>query len=306
MNLETLSWDDELLEIFNIPRKILPEIRSSSEVYGTTKFGFEREIPIAGILGDQHAALLGQTCFSKGDAKNTYGTGCFLLMNTGSEIVHSQNGLLTTVGYRIKDQKAVYALEGSVAIAGSLIQWMRDNLGLINESYEIDELANQAEDNGGVYFVPAFSGLFAPYWNSKARGTIVGLTHFANKNHIARAVLEASAFQTQDIIEAMQKDSETKFRELKVDGGMTASNLLMQFQADILNIDVILPNIAETTALGAAYAAGLAIGFWKDFEELQQSRKEKQVWKPTMSKDKRNKLYNKWQKAVKHSLDWEE
>jgi len=227
-------------------------------------------------------------------------------MNTGNEIVLSQNGLLTTVGYQLKGHKPIYALEGSVAIAGSLVQWMRDNLGLINESAEINKLAEQTTDNGGVYFVPAFSGLFAPYWNTKARGMIIGLTHFANKSHIARAVLEASAFQTKDIIEAMQKDSGTKFQKLKIDGGMTASNMLMQFQADILNIDVILPKIAETTALGAAYVAGLAIGFWKDFEELQQRWKEKQVWIPEITEDERNKLYNKWQKAVSHSLDWEE
>lgn len=305
MNLKTLDWDNELLEILNIPRKMLPEICSSSEIYGKTKTGFENEIPISGILGDQQAALFGQTCFQKCNIKNTYGTGCFMLLNTGNEIVHSKNGLLTTVGYQIKDQKPVYALEGSVAIAGSLIQWIRDNFSLIKESHEIDDLAEMETDNGGVYFVPAFSGLFAPHWNSGARGTIIGLTHFVNKSHLARAVLEATAFQTRDVFEAMQKDSGLNIKELKVDGGMTASNLLMQFQADILNTSVILPNVAETTALGAAYVAGLAVGFWKDTNELQKNWNEKQTWNPKMTENKRNKLYDQWQKAVKRSLDWE-
>ena len=304
MNLETLQWDDELLQLFNIPQKMLPKILSSSEVYGTAKL-FD-DIPIAGILGDQQAALFGQTCFQKGDAKNTYGTGCFLLMNTGNDITHSQNGLLTTVAFQLMDQAPVYALEGSVAMAGSLVQWIRDNLGLIVESHEINEMAEQADDNGGVYFVPAFSGLFAPYWNSRARGTIVGLTHFADKNHIARAVLEASAFQTKDVFEAMQKDSGINLTKLKVDGGMTASKLLMQFQADILNIDVVLPKIAETTALGAAFAAGLATGFWTNFEELNQVVQTKKTWIPKMEENTRNKLYKNWQKAVGRSLDWEE
>ena len=306
MDLKTLDWDSELLEILDIPQKMLPKICSSSEIYGKTKFGFEKEIPISGILGDQQAALFGQTCFQKGDVKNTYGTGCFILLNTGNEIVQSQNGLLTTVGYKIQDQKPVYALEGSVAMAGSLIQWIRDNFNLITESHEINDLAEMVEDNGGVYFVPAFSGLFAPHWNSRARGTIIGLTHFANKSHIARSVLEATAFQTRDVFEAMQKDSGFNIIKLKVDGGMTASKLLMQFQADILNASVILPNIAETTALGAAYAAGLAVGFWKDTKELQKNWKEKKVWNSTMNENKRTKLYNQWQKAVKRSLDWEE
>jgi len=242
MDLETLDWDDELLEIFDIPRKILPKICSSSEIYGKTEIVFENKIPISGILGDQQAALFGQTCFQKGDVKNTYGTGCFILLNTGNDICNSKNGLLTTVGYQIKGQKPVYALEGSVAIAGSLIQWIRDNFSLITESHEINDLAENVTDNGGVYFVPAFSGLFAPHWNSGARGTIIGLTHFVNKSHIARSVLEATAFQTRDVFEAMQKDSGLKIKELKVDGGMTASKLLMQFQADILDASVIVPS----------------------------------------------------------------
>ncbi len=306
MNLKTLDWNAEILEILDIPRKMLPEICSSSEIYGKTKFGFKNEIPISGILGDQQAALFGQTCFQKGDVKNTYGTGCFILLNTGNEIVHSQNGLLTTVGYQIQNQKPVYALEGSVAIAGSLIQWIRDNFSLITESHEINDLAEMVDDNGGVYFVPAFSGLFAPHWNSGARGTIIGLTHFVNKSHIARSVLEATAFQTRDVFEAMQKDSGLNIMKLKVDGGMTASKLLMQFQADILNASVVLPNIAETTALGAAYAAGLAVGFWENTNELQRNWKEKKVWNSKMTENKRMKLYNQWQKAVKRSLNWEE
>ncbi|MEA2097354.1 MAG: glycerol kinase GlpK [Candidatus Cloacimonadota bacterium] len=306
MNLQTLNWDDELLKIFDIPRKMLPEICSSSEIYGKAKMVFKKEIPISGILGDQQAALFGQTCFQKGDVKNTYGTGCFILLNTGNEICHSKNGLLTTVAYQIKDKKPIYALEGSVAIAGSLIQWIRDNFSLIAESSEINDLAEKVEDNGGVYFVPAFSGLFAPHWNSGARGTIIGLTHFVNKSHIARSVLEATAFQTRDVFEAMQKDSGLKINKLRVDGGMTASKLLMQFQADILNASVILPNIAETTALGAAYTAGLAVGFWKDTNELQKNWKEKKKWSSNMTEKRRKKLYDQWQKAVKRSLDWEE
>ena len=306
MNLKTLDWDDELIQILDIPRKILPKICSSSEIYGKTKFGFKNELPISGILGDQQAALFGQTCFQKGDVKNTYGTGCFILLNTGNEICHSKNGLLTTVGYQIRGQKPIYALEGSVAIAGSLIQWIRDNFSLITESIEINDLAEKVTDNGGVYFVPAFSGLFAPHWNSGARGTIIGLTHFVNKSHIARSVLEATAFQTRDVFEAMQKDSGLKIKELKVDGGMTASKLLMQFQADILNASVIVPTIVETTALGAAYAAGLAVGFWEDEKELQKKWKAKKTWFSNMAETKRNNLYHQWQKAVKRSLDWEE
>lgn len=306
MNLKTLDWDDELIQILDIPRSMLPKICSSSEIYGKTKFGFKKKLPISGILGDQQAALFGQTCFQKGDVKNTYGTGCFILLNTGNEICHSKNGLLTTVGYHIRGQKPTYALEGSVAIAGSLIQWIRDNFSLITESSEINDLAEKVTDNGGVYFVPAFSGLFAPHWNSGARGTIFGLTHFVNKSHIARSVLEATAFQTRDVFEAMQKDSGLNIKELKVDGGMTASKLLMQFQADILDASVIVPTIVETTALGAAYVAGLAVGFWKSEIELQKKWKAKKTWYSNMTETKRNELYHQWQKAVKRSLDWEE
>ncbi|MCF7857729.1 MAG: glycerol kinase GlpK [Candidatus Cloacimonetes bacterium] len=305
MNLETLNWDEELLEILGIPRTMLPQICSSSEVYGTTKHGFKTKVPIAGILGDQQASLFGQTCFHKGDVKNTYGTGCFILQNTGDQIFHSKNGLLTTVGYQIKGEKPVYALEGSIALAGSLIQWLRDNFGLIRDSQEINKLAEKVTDNGGVYFVPAFSGLFAPHWNSGARGTIIGLTHYANKNHLARAVLEATAFQTCDVFKAMKKDSGIKITELKVDGGMTASNLLMQFQADILDAAVIIPEVSEITALGAAFAAGLAVGFWTDKKELAANWKEKQTWHSKMTEDERINLYDQWQRAVKRSLDWE-
>jgi len=306
MNLKTLEWDGELLNILDIPKRMLPKICSSSKIYGNIKLDFlKNTIPISGILGDQQAALFGQTCFNTGDVKNTYGTGCFILLNTGDEIIHSKNGLLTTVAYKIGNQKPIYALEGSVAIAGSLIQWVRDNLGLIVESSQINNLAKMVNDNGGVYFVPAFSGLFAPYWNSGARGTIIGLTHFVNKSHIARAVLESTAFQTRDVFEAMEKDSKLNINEIKVDGGMTASELLMQFQADILAASVILPKISETTALGAAYAAGLAVGFWENTDEIKNNWKEKNTWQPKMDKSVRQKLYNKWQKAVKRSLDWE-
>jgi len=306
MDLEKLAWDDELLKILNIPKKILPRICSSSELYGSTKLGLKNEIPISGILGDQQAALFGQTCFQPGDVKNTYGTGCFTLLNTGKKTCNSKNGLLTTVGYQIEGQKPVFALEGSVAIAGSLIQWIRDNFNLITESKEINDLAEKVADNGGVYFVPAFSGLFAPHWNSKARGTIIGLTHFVNKSHLARSVLEAVAYQTRDVFEALQKDSGLKIKELKVDGGMTASKLLMQFQADILDTSIVLPEITETTALGAAYAAGLAVGFWKNTSELKQNWKMKKTWKSNMKERRRYELYTNWQKAVKRSLDWED
>ncbi len=306
MNLKTLKWDEELLQILKIPQKMLPKICSSSKIYGKTKFGFEKEIPISGILGDQQAALFGQTCFQKGDVKNTYGTGCFMLLNTGKKIVHSKNGLLTTVAYQLKNQKPIYALEGSIAIAGSLVQWIRDNFKLIEKADQINELAKKVADNGGVYFVPAFSGLFAPHWNSGARGTIIGLTHFVNKSHLARAVLESTAFQTRDIFEAMQKDSNLKIAKIKVDGGMTASNLLMQFQADILDVSVILPQLAEITALGAAYAAGLSIGFWKNLNELKNNWKEKKRWKAKMDNKIRFELLKKWQKAITRSLNWEE
>ncbi|MBI1854469.1 MAG: glycerol kinase GlpK, partial [Chloroflexi bacterium] len=268
MNLNTLDWDDEILKLLDIPRAILPEIKASSEIYGSAK-GALNGAQIAGDLGDQQAALFGQTCYSAGEAKNTYGTGCFMLLNTGEKPVPSKSGLLTTLAYKIGNQKAVYALEGSIAITGALVQWLRDNLGLIRQSSDIEALAQTVEDNGGVYFVPAFSGLFAPYWRSEARGVIVGLTRYVNKGHIARAALEATAFQTREVLDAMEKDSGVKLSALKVDGGMVFNELLMQFQADVLNVPVIRPKVAETTALGAAYAAGLAVGFWRDYNELR-------------------------------------
>ena len=304
MNLETLNWDEELLAIFDIPKNILPKICSSSEIYG--KIDFLKNVPLSGILGDQQAALFGQACFQKGDAKNTYGTGCFLLLNTGNKIVHSKFGLLTTVGYKIGKQPAIYALEGAVALAGSLVQWLRDNFGLIEKSEQVTELATTVEDNGGVYFVPAFSGIFAPYWNNSARGTICGLTHFSNKGHIARAVLEATAFQTKEVFDAMQKDAKIELMNLKVDGGMTVNNLLMQFQADLLDIELTRPKITETTALGVAYAAGLAVGFWQNVEELENNWQKDKSWQSNMTDKKRQQFLQKWQKAVKKSLHWEE
>jgi glycerol kinase len=308
MNLKTLSWDPEMLDVMGVPDNMLPEIRSSSEIYGhTAQSGvFGKSIPVAGDLGDQQAALFGQTCFSPGDAKNTYGTGCFLLLNTGEKIVYSNSGLLTTPAYKIGSQPAVYALEGSIAIAGSLIQWLRDNLGLIKKAPEIENLAKSVNDNGGLYFVPAFSGLFAPHWRSDARGIMVGLTHFINKGHIARAALEACAFQTKEIFDAMAKDSSISLKSLKVDGGMVANNLLMQFQSDILNIPVICPKITETTVLGAAYAAGLAVGFWKEQKELENNWLKGKQWEPDMNKKTRESLYKGWQKAVKRTFDWVE
>jgi glycerol kinase len=308
MNLTTLQWDKKMLGIFGIPERCLPQIRPSSDpdAYGLTynKGPFGTEIPVMGDLGDQQAALFGQTCFKEGDAKNTYGTGCFLLLNTGTTPVLSKNGLITTVGYRIGKAPAVYALEGSIAVAGALVQWLRDKLGIITSASEINDLAMKVEDNGGVYFVPAFSGLFAPYWRSDARGLIIGLTHFTGKEHIARAVLEAVDFQAREIFEAMEKDSKIKLSSLKVDGGMTASELLMQFQADILNVTVARPKVAETTALGAAYAAGLAAGFWKTQEELKNNWILSKEWKPKMDADRREKYFKEWKKAVQKSLDW--
>ncbi|MCD4820185.1 MAG: glycerol kinase GlpK [Candidatus Cloacimonetes bacterium] len=305
MNLETLEWEKKLLEIFDISSNILPKIVSSSEIYGKTKINNLNDVPISGILGDQQAALFGQTCFEKGEAKNTYGTGCFMLMNTGNKPVYSSNGLITTVAYKIGSQKVIYALEGSIAIAGSLIQWFRDNLGLIKESAEINELASSVDDNGEVYFVPAFSGLFAPYWNSGARGAIFGITHFTTKGHIARAVLESVAYQAFEILEIMQSDSGYPISELKIDGGMTASELLMQFQADILNMPIVKPKISETTALGAAYAAGLAVGFWKNMNSLKNILKTDKTWFPQMDSQKRKKYLDKWKKAIERSKDWE-
>ena len=303
MNLETLSWDDKLLEILKIPSEILPEIKSSSEVYGYFDSG-EKQISISGDLGDQQAALFGQACFDPGMAKNTYGTGCFMLINTGHTIVPSQNGLLTTVGCQVGMQKPVFCLEGSIAITGALVQWLRDNLGLINSAEEIEQLAMTVNDNGGVYFVPAFSGLLAPYWKSDARGLIIGLTRYTNKGHIARAALEATAFQTREVLEAMIKDSGIELKEIRVDGGMVFNNLLMQFQADILGVPVVRPNVSETTSLGAAYAAGLAIGFWNNLDDLRKNWRENQRWAPGMDESKRILLYEKWKRAVQRTFDW--
>jgi glycerol kinase len=306
MNLETLQWDDELISLMNLPKAILPRICSSSEVYGMGR-GILEGVKISGDLGDQHAALFGQTCFSPGEAKNTYGTGCFMLLNTGTRPVHSTNGLLTTVGYKIGSQPAVYALEGSIAMAGALIQWLRDNLGLIKSAPEVEELALTVKDNGGMYLVPAFSGLFAPYWKSDARGVMVGLTRYINKGHIARAALEATAYQTREVLEAMEKDSGVKLTTLKVDGGMVFNNLLMQFQADQLGVPVIRPQVAETTALGAAYAAGLAVGLWPGgFNELRANWARSAEWQPQMAEGEREELYAGWKKAVTRSFGWVE
>lgn len=305
MDLRTLKWDDSLLETFGIPRKILPEIRSSSEVYGKAK-GVLEGVPIAGILGDQQAALVGQTCFRPGEAKNTYGTGCFMLLNTGDSLTQSTHGLITTVAYQLGNQPVQYALEGSVAIAGALVQWLRDNLGLIEKSSDIETLARTVEDNGGCYFVPAFSGLYAPYWRSDARGVVAGLTRFVTKGHLGRAALEATAFQTLEILEAMEKDAGIRLSELRVDGGMTVNELLMQFQSDLLNVPVARPKMIETTALGAAYAAGLAVGYWKDLDDLRQNWGIEKTWKPQMARAKRNSMYRSWRKAVRRSFGWEE
>ena len=303
MNLETLDWDDEILGIMGIPKSMLPAIKASSEVYGTG-VGELAGIPIAGDLGDQQAALFGQTCFSAGEAKNTYGTGCFMLLNTGTKPVQSKNGLLTTLGYKIGDQPAVYALEGSIAITGALVQWLRDNLGMIQSSAEVEALATTVEDNGGVYFVPAFSGLFAPYWKSDARGVIAGLTRYVNKGHIARAVLEATAWQTREVLDAMNADSGVALTALKVDGGMVFNDTLMQFQADVLGVPVIRPKVAETTALGAAYAAGLAVGFWAEVEDLRENWAKDHEWQPKMDAARRDKEYALWKKAVTRTFDW--
>ena len=304
MSLETLDWDDELLRAFDIPRAILPRIASSSEVYGEAKQQSVAGVPIAGILGDQQAALVGQSCFAAGEAKNTYGTGCFLLMNTGRQIVQSKCGLLTTVAYQRKGEPANYALEGSIAITGALVQWVRDNLGLIGRSAEIEDLARAVEDNGGVYFVPAFSGLYAPYWKHNARGVIAGLTRYTNKGHIARAVLEATAFQTREVVEAMEKDAGVPVAVLRADGGMVENELLMQFQADVLAREVVRPACKETTALGAAYAAGLATGFFESVEDLRARWAVDRVWKPNMDAGLRERMYSFWKKAVTRSFDW--
>ncbi|WP_104137945.1 MULTISPECIES: glycerol kinase GlpK [unclassified Cryobacterium] len=305
MDLETLQWDDEILSIFDVPRSMLPEIKSSSEVYGIASgHSLLREVPIAGILGDQQAATFGQAAFDQGEAKNTYGTGNFLIFNTGTEIVHSKNGLLTTVGYKLGDEPVHYALEGSIAVTGSLVQWMRDQLGLIKNASEIEDLAKTVKDNGGAYFVPAFSGLFAPYWRSDARGALVGLTRYVNKGHIARAALEAIAYQTREVLDAVNADSGVPLTELKVDGGATANDLLMQFQADIIGVPVVRPVVAETTALGAAYAAGLAVGFWNGLADLRSNWQEDSRWEPAMDKNEADRLLRNWKKAVTKTLDW--
>ncbi|HWS16483.1 MAG TPA: glycerol kinase GlpK [Candidatus Elarobacter sp.] len=306
MNLKTLQWDEELLRAFSIPQQILPEIRSSSEVFGHVAEGPLSGVPVAGILGDQQAALVGQTCFKSGEAKNTYGTGCFLLMNTGESPTESKHGLLTTVAYKLGDQPARYALEGSVAIAGALVQWLRDNLGLIKTSAEVEQLALTVEDNSGVYMVPAFSGLYAPYWKENARGVIVGLTRYANKGHLARAVLEAVAFQTREMVEAMEQDSGIRLAELRVDGGMVSNDLLMQFQADILDRPVVLPSTKETTSLGAAYAAGLAVEFFSSVDALCGHWSAEKKWKPAMEPARREQMYRQWKKAVTRAFDWVE
>ncbi len=309
MNLETLDWDDEILAELNIPRAMLPEIKPSgvSEAYGTiTAECAARGVGIHGILGDQQAAVFGQTCYGVGEAKNTYGTGNFMLINTGTEIVHSKNGLLTTMGYKIGDAPAVYALEGSIAVTGSLVQWLRDNLGIISSAPEVETLANTVKDNGGIYFVPAFSGLFAPYWRGDARGAIVGMTRYVNRGHFARAALEATAYQTRDVLDAMRADSGVELKALKVDGGMTMNDTLMQFQADIVGVPVVRPKVAETTALGASYAAGLSVGFWNSEEELRNNWIVARRWNPEMSANEREELYRNWQRAVERTFDWVE
>lgn len=305
MNIRTLQWDPQIAADMGIPMSMLPEIKSSSEVYGFGRAtGLLSGTPIAGILGDQQAATFGQACFEKGMAKNTYGTGCFMLMNTGTEPVFSDNGLLTTVAYKIGDQPAVYALEGSIAVAGSLVQWLRDNLGMIVKSSDIGDLARTVEDNGGVYFVPAFSGLFAPYWRSDARGAIVGLTRYVNKGHIARAVEESTAFQSAEVLDAMNADSGVPLKELKVDGGMTHDDLVMQFQADLCGVDVVRPKVIETTALGAAYAAGMAVGYWSGTDDVVANWQEGKRWTPSMEPAERDRTYRLWKKAVTRTLDW--
>ncbi|MGL4649899.1 MAG: glycerol kinase GlpK [Caldilineaceae bacterium] len=310
MNLETLTWDDELLAILKVPRGLLPTIRPSSEpgYYGETSFAgpFRGEVPVCGNLGDQHAATVGQTCFSPGEAKNTYGTGCFMLLNTGSEIVHSRNGLLTTVAYQFANQPPVYALEGSIAMAGATIQWLRDNLGIIRHASETEPLAQSVADTGGCYLVPAFSGLFAPYWRSDARGAIVGLTRYVTKAHIARAALESICYQTREVLDAMNADSGVPLTSLKVDGGASANGFLMQRQADILGVEVVRPKVAETTSLGAAYAAGLAVGFWPNLDALRANWQVDRTWQPAISADARAAGFAGWKKAVTRTFDWVE
>ena len=308
MNLETLDWDEEILIVLGIPRAILPRIAPSSDplTWGTTRKDgpFGEAIPVCGDLGDQQAALVGQTCFNIGEAKNTYGTGCFMLLNTGEKPIQSKNGLLTTLAYKLGDQPAIYALEGSIAITGALVQWLRDNLGLIKQSSEVEVLARTVQDNGGIYFVPAFSGLFAPYWRSDARGAIVGMTRYVNKGHIARAALEATAYQTREVLEAMKIDSGVKLTALKVDGGMVYNELLMQFQSDILGVPVVRPKVSETTSLGAAYAAGLAVNFWNSLDDLRANWHIDQTWHPLMREATRESLYSAWRKAVERTFNW--
>ena len=306
MNLQTLDWDPAMLKALGVPRAMLPEICSSSEVYGEARIDALRGVPVSGILGDQQAALFGQACYKVGEAKNTYGTGCFMLLNTGTQPVISQNGLLTTLGYKLGDAPAVYALEGSIAIAGALVQWLRDNLGLIEKSDDVEALAATVADNGGIYFVPAFSGLYAPHWDDSARGIIAGLTRYVNRGHIARAALEATAFQTREVLDAMNKDSGVKLKALKVDGGMVRNEALMQFQSDVLNVPVTRPVIAETTALGAAYAAGLAVGYWRNQNELRVNWQALKSWTPQMAAKTRTALYAGWQKAVQRTKGWTE
>jgi glycerol kinase len=305
MNLATLDWDADLLSLFDVPRPCLPAIAPSSRVYAQARGALDG-VPIAGILGDQHAALFGQACLKPGEAKNTYGTGCFMLMNTGERMVPSTCGLLTTLGYQLEGQKPVYALEGSIAITGALVQWLRDNLGFIQQSSEIEGLVRSVDDNGGVYFVPAFSGLYAPHWKEHARGVICGLTRFVTKGHIARAALEATAFQTREVLDAMAKDSGVAIAELRVDGGMVVNDTLMQFQADMLNAPVVRPQVIETTALGAAYAAGLAVGYWRSLDDIVENWSAAKRWHPAMPRAESDALYRYWQKAVSRSLDWAE
>ncbi|GAB3641753.1 glycerol kinase GlpK [Spirosoma arcticum] len=306
MDLHTLDWDDALLDAFTVPRAMLPQIRPSSAVYGTVASEVLPGVPIAGILGDQQAALVGQTCFEPGQAKNTYGTGCFLLMNTGTELRPSTCGLLTTVAYQFQNEPVQYALEGSVAIAGALVQWLRDNLSIIEKSTDIEPLARSVADNGGAYFVPAFSGLYAPHWKADARGVIAGLTRFVTKGHLARAVLEATAYQTVDVVRAMEQDAGVSLRSLRVDGGMVVNSLLMQFQADVLNGPVVCPRMTETTALGAAYAAGLAVGYYKNLDDLRQNWGVDRTYESTMDDAQRTKLMRGWQKAIERSFGWDE
>jgi glycerol kinase len=305
LDLETLEWRQDILDVFGVPASMLPEVKSSSEIYGyASSSSLLREVPIAGILGDQQAATFGQAAFDKGESKNTYGTGNFLIFQTGEEKVKSENGLLTTIGYKLGDGPTHYALEGSIAVTGSLIQWLRDNLGIINSAPEVETLATTVDDNGGVYFVPAFSGLFAPYWRSDARGALVGMTRYVNKGHIARAALEATAFQTREVLDAVNADSGVDLTELKVDGGMTANDALMQFQADILNVPVVRPVVAETTALGAAYAAGLAVGFWENLDDLRANWQQSKRWEPNLDADERERQLRLWKKAVTKTFDW--